>query len=78
MSKPKEFRLIRKRVIREECYVMAMDWEHAERLGHEEVQEWEHLDSHDEVEVEASLCNSICGTEPECGNRFNISMYGKI
>ena len=55
---PKEFRLIRKRVIREECYVMAMDWEHAERLGHEEVQEWEHLYSHDEVEVEASLCTS--------------------
>jgi hypothetical protein len=52
MSKAKEFRLIRKRVIKEECYLMAMDWEHAERLGHEEKQEWEHLDSHDEVEVE--------------------------
>ena len=52
MSMPKEFRLIRKRTIREECYVMAMDWEHAERLGHEEEQEWEHLDSHDEVEAE--------------------------
>tara|TARA_R100000995_G_scaffold44707_1_gene21061 strand:- start:996 stop:1166 length:171 start_codon:yes stop_codon:yes gene_type:complete len=52
MSMPKEFRLIRKRVIREECYVKAMDWEHAERLGHEEEQEWEHLDSHDEVEAE--------------------------
>jgi hypothetical protein len=30
---------------------MAMDCEHAERLGHEEEQEWEHLNSHDEIEV---------------------------
>ena len=51
MSKTKEFRLIRKRVIREECYLMAMDCEHAETLGHEEEQEWEHLNSHDEIEV---------------------------
>ena len=45
----KRFRLVRKRVIREECYLMATDWEHAERLGHEEEQEWEHLNSHDEI-----------------------------
>ena len=51
MSITKEFRLVRKRVIREECYLMAMDSEHAERLGHEEEQEWEHLNSHDEIEV---------------------------
>ena len=53
MSKAKEFRLVRKRVIREECYLMAMDWEHAERLGHEEKQEWEYLDSHDEVYLDS-------------------------
>ena len=52
MSQPKEFRLIRKRTIKEQCFVMAMDWEHAERLGHEEEQESEHLDSHDEVEAD--------------------------
>ena len=50
--KTKEFRLIRKKTLREECYVMAMDWEHAERLGHEEKQEWEHLNDDYEIEVE--------------------------
>jgi hypothetical protein len=47
-----EFRLVRRKTIKEECYVMAMDWEHAERLGHEEEQEWEHVNSHDEIEAE--------------------------
>jgi hypothetical protein len=45
----KEFRLTRVRTIKEECFVMAKDWEHAEQLGHEEEHDWEHVDSRDAI-----------------------------
>ena len=48
----KEFRLTRKRTIKEECFVMAKDWEHAEQLGHEEEHDWEHVDSQDIISPE--------------------------
>ena len=48
----KEFRLTRWRTITEECTVMAKDWEHAEQLGHEEENDWEHVDSQDTISAE--------------------------
>ena len=51
----KEFRLTRKRTIKEECFVMAKDWEHAEQLGHEEEHDWEHVDSQDIISAEEEL-----------------------
>mgnify|MGYP003114191013 FL=1 len=48
----KEFRLTRKRTIKEECFVMAKDWEHAEQLGHEKEHDWEHVDSQDTISAE--------------------------
>jgi hypothetical protein len=50
--KLKEYRLVRVSRKVEECYVMATDWEDAERKGHEEVQDWEHCNSRDEIEVD--------------------------
>lgn len=51
-AKLKEYRLVRVSRKVEECYVMATDWEDAERLGHEEEQDWEHCNSRDEIEVD--------------------------
>ena len=48
----KEYRLVRVSRKVEECYVMATDWEDAERKGHEEEQDWEHCNSRDEIEVD--------------------------
>lgn len=50
--KLKEYRLVRVSRKVEECYVMATDWEDAERQGHEEEQDWEHCNSRDEIEVD--------------------------
>ena len=51
-AKLKEYRLVRVSRKVEECYVMATDWEDAERHGHEEEQDWEHQNSRDEIEVD--------------------------
>jgi len=51
-NKLKEYRLVRVSRKVEECYVMATDWEDAERQGHEEEQDWEHQNSRDEIEVD--------------------------
>ena len=51
----KEFRLTRKRTVTEECLVMAKDGEHAEQLGHEEENDWEHVDSRDTISAEEEL-----------------------
>ena len=51
-AKLKEYRLVRVSRKVEECYVMATDWEDAERQGHEEEQDWEHQNSRDEIEVD--------------------------
>jgi hypothetical protein len=50
--KLKEYRLVRVSRKVEECYVMATDWEDAERKGYEDVQDWEHCNSRDEIEVD--------------------------
>ena len=50
--KLKEYRLVRVSRKVEECYVIASDWEDAERQGYEEVQDWEHCNSRDEIEVD--------------------------
>ena len=41
MSKLKEFRLERRTVIVEECFVEAENWEDAEEMGYLEEQDWE-------------------------------------
>ena len=51
-----EYRLVRVSRKVEECYVMATDWEDAERKGHEEEQDWEHCNSRDEIEVDLEEC----------------------
>mgnify|MGYP003140640530 CR=1 FL=1 len=48
----KTFRVTRKRIIHENTYIIAKDWEDAERLATEEEQDWEHLDSHDYIDAE--------------------------
>jgi hypothetical protein len=53
MSKLKEFRLERRTVVYEECYVMAKDWEDAEEMGYMEEQDWEMNDSQADIEAEA-------------------------
>tara|TARA_R100000995_G_scaffold52220_1_gene25287 strand:+ start:66 stop:269 length:204 start_codon:yes stop_codon:yes gene_type:complete len=45
----KEFKLERRTVLVEECYVMAKDWEDAEEMGYMEEQDWEF--SYDEAEI---------------------------
>ena len=52
MSKPKEFRVTRKRVTHENIYIFAKDWEDAEKIASEEEHDWEYLHSHDHLEVE--------------------------
>ena len=51
MSKLKEFRLERRTVLVEDCYVMAKDWEDAEQMGYynSELLDWEFC--HDEAEI---------------------------
>jgi len=49
MSELKEFKLERRTVLVEECYVMAKDWEDAEEMGYMEEQDWEF--SYDEAEI---------------------------
>jgi len=49
VSKLKEYKLERRTVLVEECYVMAKDWEDAEEMGYMEEQDWEF--SHDEAEI---------------------------
>jgi len=41
MSKLKEFRLERRTVTVEECFVEAENWEDAEEMGYLEEQDWE-------------------------------------
>ena len=41
MSKLKEFKLERKTVTVEECFVEAENWEDAEEMGYLEEQDWE-------------------------------------
>ena len=49
MSKLKEYKLERRTVTIEECFVMAQDWEEAEEKGYFEEQDWEFI--HDKAEI---------------------------
>ena len=49
MSKLKEFKLERRTVTIEECFVEAKSWEDAEEMGYLEEQDWEF--SYDEEEI---------------------------
>jgi hypothetical protein len=51
VSKLKEYRLERRTVTIEECFVEAESWEDAEEMGYLEEQDWEF--SHDEADIEA-------------------------
>jgi len=53
MSKLKEFRLERRTVLYEECYVMAKDLEEAREKGYLEEQDWEMNNSQADIEAEA-------------------------
>ena len=50
MSKLKEYKLERRTVTIEECFVMAQDWEEAEEIGHFEEQDWKFI--HDYVSID--------------------------
>ena len=51
MSKLKEYRLERRTVTIEECFVEAENWEDAEEMGYLEEQDWEF--PYDEEDIEA-------------------------
>jgi hypothetical protein len=51
MSKLKEYKLERRTVTVEECFVEAENWEDAEEKGYLEEQDWEF--SYDEEDIEA-------------------------
>tara|TARA_R100000781_G_C3991577_1_gene97126 strand:+ start:369 stop:548 length:180 start_codon:yes stop_codon:yes gene_type:complete len=51
VSKLKEYRLERRTVTIEECFVEAENWEDAEEMGYLEEQDWEF--SYDEEDIEA-------------------------
>ena len=52
MSKLKEFRLERRTVTIEECFVEAENWEDAEEMGYLEEQDWEFVYDHGEIDAE--------------------------
>jgi hypothetical protein len=50
----KKFKVLRIKTVREICFVQAMDYEHAMRLGEEEPQNWEDRNDTD-YEIIAAL-----------------------
>ena len=52
MSKLKEYRLERRTVTIEECFVEAENWEDAEEMGYLEEQDWEFFYDEEDIEAE--------------------------
>ena len=46
---PKKYKVLRRKIVFEKCFVQAMNWEHAERLGEEEQQNWQEYDTEYEI-----------------------------
>lgn len=68
MSKLKEFKLERRTVLVEECYVMAKDWEDAEEIGYMEEQDWEF--SYDEAEIYSEEIDNVVNLNLERNRRI--------
>jgi len=68
MSKLKEFKLERRTVVYEECYVMAKDWEDAEEMGYLEYLDWEF--SHDEAEIYSEEIDNVVNLNAERNRRI--------
>jgi|TARA_R110002124_G_scaffold98054_1_gene243330 hypothetical protein len=47
--KIEKFKVIRRKIVFEECFVQAVDYVHAERLGEEEQQNWQKYDTEYEI-----------------------------
>jgi len=52
VSKLKEYRLERRTVTIEECFVEAENWEDAEEMGYLEEQDWEFFYDEEDIEAE--------------------------
>ena len=68
MSELKEFKLERRTVLVEECYVMAKDWEDAEEMGYMEEQNWEF--SYDEAEIYSEELDNVVNLNDERNRRI--------
>ena len=68
MPKLKEFKLERRTVVYEECYVMAKDWEDAEEMGYMENQDWEF--SYDESEIYSEELDNVVNLNLERNRRI--------
>ena len=68
MSELKEFKLERRTVLVEECYVMAKDWEDAEEMGYMEEQDWEF--SYDESEIYSEELDNVVNLNLERNRRI--------
>jgi len=68
MNELKEFKLERRTVLVEECYVMAKDWEDAEEMGYMEEQDWEF--SYDEAEIYSEELDNVVNLNDERNRRI--------
>ena len=68
MSKLKEYRLERRTVTIEECFVEAENWEDAEEMGYMEEQDWEF--SHDEAEIYSEELDNVVNLNAERNRRI--------
>ena len=68
MSKLKEYRLERRVMSVEECYVEAESWEDAEEMGHMDIQDWELC--YDEEEIYSEELDNVVNLNAERNRRI--------
>tara|TARA_R100000742_G_C4242712_1_gene62124 strand:+ start:248 stop:472 length:225 start_codon:yes stop_codon:yes gene_type:complete len=69
MSKLKEYRLERRTVLIEDCYVMAKDWEDAEEMGYLDSElDWEFC--YDEGEIYSEELDNVVNLNAERNRRI--------
>jgi len=68
VSKLKEYRLERRTITIEECFVEAESWEDAEEMGYLEEQDWEFSD--DGADIEAEEIDNIVNLNLERNRRI--------
>ena len=68
MSKLKEYRLERRTVTVEECFVEAESWEDAEEMGYVEEQDWEFC--YDEEEIYSEELDNVVNLNDERNRRI--------
>jgi len=68
VSKLKEYRLERRTVTIEECFVEAENWEDAEEMGHMDIQDWEFC--YDEEEIYSEELDNVVNLNAERNRRI--------